>query len=126
MTRFILGNLGLPIKGILNLKQSSRGRRYYFIYGNAQYGTPGNDARITGGKIQNSAKSSLANYSFMIGGTNDNLEELLKKDRRNVAGIKLFLGSSTGNMLVDDEKVLEKIFSSTNCLSLFIARTKQP
>ena len=52
----------------------------------------------------------------MMGGTNDNLEELLKTDPKNVAAIKLFLGSSTGNMLVDDEDVLEKIFSSTNLL----------
>ncbi len=52
----------------------------------------------------------------MMGGTNDNLEEVLKTNPRNVAGIKLFLGSSTGNMLVDDEEVLEKIFSSTKML----------
>jgi len=62
------------------------------------------------------SKSSLANYSFMFGGTNDNLEELLKTDPTNVAGIKLFLGSSTGNMLVDNEEVLEKIFLSTKML----------
>lgn len=62
------------------------------------------------------SKTSYANYSFMFGGTNDNLEELLKTNPKNVAGIKLFLGSSTGNMLVDDEAVLEKIFSSTNML----------
>ena len=67
-------------------------------------------------KFKIAQKVSLANYSFMIGGTNDNLEELLKTNGRNVAGIKLFLGSSTGNMLVDDEKVLEKIFSSTDLL----------
>jgi len=67
-------------------------------------------------KFKIAQKVSLANYSFMIGGTNDNLEELLKTDGRKVAGIKLFLGSSTGNMLVDDEKVLEKIFSSTDLL----------
>ena len=59
---------------------------------------------------------AYANYSFMFGGTNDNLEELLQTDPKNVAGIKLFLGSSTGNMLVDNEKVLEKIFSSTKLL----------
>jgi dihydroorotase len=52
----------------------------------------------------------------MFGGTNDNLEELLQTDPKNVAGIKLFLGSSTGNMLVDNQKVLEKIFSSTKLL----------
>lgn len=62
------------------------------------------------------SKTSYANYSFMFGGTNDNLEELLKTNPKNVAGIKLFLGSSTGNMLVDNEEVLEKIFSSTKML----------
>ena len=59
---------------------------------------------------------SLANYSFMFGGTNDNLEEILKVDPKTVAGLKIFLGSSTGNMLVDNEQVLEKIFSSTPLL----------
>ena len=63
-------------------------------------------------KYQIAAQSSYANYSFMMGGTNDNLEEILKTNPRNVAGIKLFLGSSTGNMLVDNPEVLEKIFSS--------------
>ena len=67
-------------------------------------------------KFKIAAKDSYANYSFMFGGTNDNLEELLKTDPKNVAGIKLFLGSSTGNMLVDNEAVLEKIFSSTKML----------
>jgi dihydroorotase len=52
----------------------------------------------------------------MFGGTNDNLEELLKTDPKTVAGIKLFLGSSTGNMLVDNLEVLEKIFSSTKLI----------
>lgn len=67
-------------------------------------------------KYQIAAESSYANYSFMLGGTNDNIEEILKTNPKNVAGIKLFLGSSTGNMLVDDEAVLEKIFSSTSML----------
>lgn len=67
-------------------------------------------------KFDIAASKSYANYSFMIGGTNDNLKELQKTDPKKVAGIKLFLGSSTGNMLVDDEKVLEKIFSSTDML----------
>ena len=65
-------------------------------------------------KCETARKTSYVNYSFMFGGTNDNLEELLKTDPQQVAGIKLFLGSSTGNMLVDDEAVLRKIFSSTN------------
>lgn len=67
-------------------------------------------------KYQIAAQSSYANYSFMMGATNDNLEEVLKTNSKNVAGIKIFLGSSTGNMLVDDEAVLEKIFSSTKML----------
>jgi len=61
-------------------------------------------------------ESSYANYSFMFGGTNDNLEEVLKVDPKKVAALKLFLGSSTGNMLVDDPEVLKKIFSSTPLL----------
>lgn len=67
-------------------------------------------------KYQRAAETSYANYSFMMGGTNDNLEEILKTNPRNVAGLKLFLGSSTGNMLVDNPEVLEKIFSSTPLL----------
>jgi len=67
-------------------------------------------------KYQIAAKTSHANYSFMMGGTNDNLEEILKTNPKNVAGIKLFLGSSTGNMLVDNPEALEKIFSSTKML----------
>lgn len=67
-------------------------------------------------KYKIAAKNSYANYSFMMGGTNDNLEELLKTNPRNVAGIKLFLGSSTGNMLVDNPESLEKIFSNVKLL----------
>ncbi len=58
-------------------------------------------------------ESSFANYSFLFGGTNDNLEELKKLDKNACSGVKLFLGSSTGNMLVDNEEVIEKIFSNT-------------
>ncbi|WP_299127477.1 dihydroorotase [uncultured Winogradskyella sp.] len=65
-------------------------------------------------KFSIAAKSSHVNYSFMFGGTNNNLDEILKVDAKTVAGLKLFLGSSTGNMLVDDPEILEKIFSSTN------------
>ncbi len=65
-------------------------------------------------KFDIASKTSYANYSFMFGGTNDNLDEILKVDPKKVAGLKLFLGSSTGNMLVDDPSVLEKIFSSTD------------
>lgn len=65
-------------------------------------------------KFAIAAQSSYANYSFMFGGTNTNLEEIKKVDTKTVAGLKLFLGSSTGNMLVDDPDVLENIFKSTN------------
>ena len=67
-------------------------------------------------KYQIASEKSFANYSFMMGGTNDNLEEILKTNPRNVAGIKLFLGSSTGNMLVDNPETLENIFSKTKML----------
>jgi dihydroorotase len=67
-------------------------------------------------KFDIASETSWANYSFMFGGTNDNLEEILKVDAKNVAALKLFLGSSTGNMLVDNPEVLEKIFSSTKLL----------
>ncbi|MEL0644004.1 dihydroorotase [Olleya sp. Ti.3.14] len=67
-------------------------------------------------KFAIAAKKSWANYSFMFGGTNDNLEEILKVNKKEVAGLKLFLGSSTGNMLVDNPEVLEKIFNSTDLL----------
>lgn len=67
-------------------------------------------------KYKIAAEKSFANYSFMMGATNDNLEEVLKTNPKNVAGIKIFLGSSTGNMLVDNEAVLEKIFACTSML----------
>ncbi len=67
-------------------------------------------------KFEIAKESSWANYSFMFGGTNDNLDEILKVDKNTVAGLKLFLGSSTGNMLVDDPKVLEEIFKNTDLL----------
>ena len=67
-------------------------------------------------KFAIAAKDAHANYSFMFGGTNDNLSEILKVDKTKVAGLKLFLGSSTGNMLVDNPAVLEEIFSKTDLL----------
>ncbi len=67
-------------------------------------------------KFEIASKTSSANYSFMFGGTNDNLDEILKVDPKQVAALKLFLGSSTGNMLVDNPEVLENIFSKTKLL----------
>lgn len=62
-------------------------------------------------KYQRAAQVSLANYSFNMGVSEDNLEEVLKTDPKRVAGIKVFMGSSTGNMLVEDEKVLNRLFA---------------
>lgn len=62
------------------------------------------------------AEKSLANYSFFMGASNDNLEEALKTDPKTVCGLKIFMGSSTGNMLVDDREVLEKLFSQVKML----------
>jgi len=56
------------------------------------------------------SRNSMVNYSFFMGVSNDNLEEVLKTNPTNVCGIKVFMGSSTGNMLVDDEKTLERLF----------------
>jgi dihydroorotase len=67
-------------------------------------------------KYNRGAENSLINYSFYIGGTNSNLDELLNTDPELVCGIKLFLGSSTGNMLVDDENILKEIFARSNML----------
>ncbi|MBU1009026.1 MAG: dihydroorotase [Bacteroidetes bacterium] len=62
------------------------------------------------------AKSSLANYSFYMGASNDNLDEVIRTDPRMVCGIKVFMGSSTGNMLVDKPETLKGIFSLAPCL----------
>ncbi len=62
------------------------------------------------------SQKSLANYSFYIGATNDNIEELLKTDPKNVCGIKIFMGASTGNMLVDNPETLEQIFKRAKLL----------
>lgn len=64
-------------------------------------------------KFEVARGTSFANYSFLFGGTNDNLEELKRLDKNACSGVKLFLGSSTGNMLVDNEEVIEKIFRNT-------------
>jgi len=67
-------------------------------------------------KYKIAANSSLANYSFFMGASNDNIEEVLKTNPKNVCGIKVFMGSSTGNMLVDEPSTLNKIFSEVSML----------
>ena len=61
-------------------------------------------------------KSSLANYSFYMGVSNENFDEVMKTDPKNICGIKIFMGSSTGNMLVDSEQTLEKVFANAGML----------
>ena len=67
-------------------------------------------------KFDLAAEKSLANYSFYLGATNDNLAEVVKTDPKRVCGIKLFMGSSTGNMLVDKNEVLVRLFRESPCL----------
>ena len=67
-------------------------------------------------KYDIAAQKSLANYSFFMGASNDNVEEVLKTDPATVCGVKIFMGSSTGNMLVDDEKTLDNLFSKVPML----------
>ncbi len=67
-------------------------------------------------KYQRAAACSLANYSFYMGASNDNVEEVLKTDPKTVCGLKIFMGSSTGNMLVDSEKTLDNLFSKVPML----------
>jgi dihydroorotase len=67
-------------------------------------------------KYTKASAVSLANYSFFMGTTNNNLEELLKVDFEKVCGVKIFMGSSTGDMLVDNQQTLEKVFSQVKSL----------
>ncbi|MBK9477562.1 MAG: dihydroorotase [Bacteroidetes bacterium] len=67
-------------------------------------------------KYQLAANSSFANYSFFMGASNTNLEEVLKTNPQNVCGIKVFMGSSTGNMLVDNRETLEALFAKSKML----------
>ena len=64
-------------------------------------------------KLEIASRNSVANYGFMFGGTNSNLDEIKKIDQNKVAGLKLFLGSSTGNMLVNKKEVIKDIFKSS-------------
>ncbi|MDR1645625.1 MAG: dihydroorotase [Tannerellaceae bacterium] len=67
-------------------------------------------------KLQRAAETSAANYAFFFGATNDNMEEIRRIDPRRTPGLKLFLGASTGNMLVDRKESLERIFGETDLL----------
>ena len=67
-------------------------------------------------RFERAAQTSAANYSFYLGATNDNLDEIRRIDPKRICGVKLFMGSSTGNMLVDDEKALAAIFAESPVL----------
>ncbi|HWZ14824.1 MAG TPA: dihydroorotase [Mucilaginibacter sp.] len=67
-------------------------------------------------KYRIGARTSLANYSFFMGASNDNLDEVLRTDAKNVCGVKVFMGSSTGNMLVDNPATLENLFAQSPML----------
>lgn len=67
-------------------------------------------------KFELAAEKSVANYSFYLGATNDNIDEIVKTDPRKVCGIKLFMGSSTGNMLVNEDETLVRLFNEAPCL----------
>lgn len=67
-------------------------------------------------KYDIAAEKSLANYSFYMGASNDNIDEVLKTNPKNVCGIKVFMGSSTGNMLVNNSATLQQLFSEAPCL----------
>ena len=72
--------------------------------------------KLLADKYNIAATDSIANYSFFMGVSNDNLEEVLKTDRNTICGLKIFMGSSTGDMLVDDEHILAEIFSKSDML----------
>ena len=67
-------------------------------------------------KFDMAANKSVANFSFYLGATNDNITELKKVDKKHVCGVKIFMGSSTGNMLVDNERALQQIFAEVDML----------
>ena len=67
-------------------------------------------------KFDTATQKSIANYSFYLGATNNNLAELKKADKKNICGVKVFMGASTGNMLVDNRKTLQQIFAEVDML----------
>ena len=72
--------------------------------------------RLLQDKYDIAAEKSMANYSFYMGASNDNIDEVLKTNPKDVCGIKVFLGSSTGNMLVNDNNTLQRLFQDAPCL----------
>jgi dihydroorotase len=79
---------------------------------------PATTQELLENKYKTAAERSFANYSFFFGATNDNYQELIKTDRKNVCGVKVFMGSSTGNMLVDNPEMLEQIFQTDHLIAI--------
>ena len=112
--RYILENLALPIKEPLRARVERGSQEELLVL----WSQPNTKPQTTSvqeleAKFGRAENNAFANYSFLFGGTNDNLEELKRLDKRSCSGVKLFLGSSTGNMLVDNEEVIEAIFKNT-------------
>ena len=117
MTRSISGIRGLTHKGDIQTESKAAiagGITSYMEMPNTM--PPAVTQELLEQKYTRAAEVSLANYSFYIGATNDNLEELLKTNPSNVCGIKVFMGSSTGNMLVDNPETLASLFSKSKML----------
>ena len=77
---------------------------------------PTTNAAALQDKLDRAARTSVANYGFYLGATNDNLEDVLRADPTRIAGIKIFMGSSTGNMLVDNAATLDRLFAEAPTL----------
>lgn len=77
-------------------------------------------------KFERAAETSVTNYSFYFGATNENAAEIERIDPKWVCGVKVFMGSSTGNMLVDDDRALASIFAQSRCRWRRTARTRRP
>ena len=110
---------GLTAKGDIRSESAAAvagGITSYMEMPNVNPPTTNNDALEN--KFLIAKEKSFANYSFYIGATNDNLDELIAVDNKKVCGIKIFMGASTGNLLVDNEKSLEQIFKETETIKV--------
>ena len=107
-----LNNIALKKVSFLNAAASnSNSKKTFYISSQSNLHTlnPEGSAK----KYLIGENRSFANYSFYMGATNNNLDQVLKIDKNRVCGVKIFMGSSTGNMLVDNEKALRDVFK--NC-----------
>lgn len=106
---------GLTHKGDLSSESRAAVAGGDLLYGYAQYGATDDNTGISGREIPSCGGSIGSQLLFFHGGTNDNLQEVIKCDPATVCGIKVFLGSSTGNMLMDDPIALDLLFREAPC-----------